>query len=151
LACGLASEPQGERVDGKVASQEVFVDRGRLDRRQRTGTVVGFRARGNQVEVEVLEADGRRPEPRVRHGPDACRFGEVPSEGDRVAFDGDIEVDRASVEEEIAQGTADEIEGQVLAIREIDELIEESRELLSQFTDKVWVSYWSPAHRGLLP
>ena len=42
-----------------------------------------------------------------------------------VAFDGDVEIERGPVEEEVAQGAADEVDGQAATICELDELVEQ--------------------------
>ncbi len=54
----------------------------------------------------------------------ARRCGELAGEGHRVAFNGDVEVEGRTVEEEVAEGAADEVGRQAATAGEADDLVE---------------------------
>ncbi len=62
----------------------------------------------------------------MRDGAPAGRVGEVAGERYSVAFDRDVEVEGGAVEEEVAEGAADEEEGNVLLASEAKEVVEQS-------------------------
>src|SRR5207249_12065580 len=126
----------------------VFLDRARHDGRQRAGAGVRLGAGGNEVEVEAGDAERGSEEARMDDYPRLGRgrrrssyeslrtsgtslvlsrqgFRKVAGERHSVAFDGDVEIERGPVEEEVAQGTADEVDREPATIRELDELVEQ--------------------------
>ena len=81
--------------------------------------------------------------------------GEAAGDVDGVGFDGDVEVERGAIEEEVAEGAADEVGGCAMLVRETEEVVQElprgRGERRGQFTDKVWVSHIRRAYGRVLP
>ena len=148
LACVGAVQPERERVDGEVSAEEVIFDRCGSDGRESARAAVGLGARGDEVDVEAGDSHGGGEEGGVGDYPRLERrrrrssyerlrtsgtslvlsrqgFRKLVGQRYRVAFDGDVEVERGPVEEEVAQGTADEVDRQAATIRELDELVEQ--------------------------
>ena len=82
-----------------------------LDGRQRRRCVVELAPRGDDVYAAVVAVDDDRGA-ELRVGPDAAaeRVGEGLREGDRVAFDHDVDVEARLAEEDVADGSAHEVD-----------------------------------------
>ena len=106
-----ALERDRHRVDREVAAEQVLPDRGVLDGRQRGRSVVELGARGDDVDALVIAVeDDRRPELLVRAHAAAERVGQRLRERDRIALDCDVDVEAALAEQDVADGSADEVD-----------------------------------------
>jgi len=72
-----AAQAECEGVDGEVAAQEVFSDRGGLDGGEGAWADIRLGAGGDQVDVEAREADRSRKEGRVDNRTAADCLGEL--------------------------------------------------------------------------
>jgi hypothetical protein len=99
-------EHHGDRVDGEVATQEIVGERRRLDIRQRSRLGVSLAPGLGQVVGEAVEGDGRRSEPVVI----ANAAAQPPGECCDIAFDDQVEIPGAAVQQQIAHRPADQIQ-----------------------------------------
>ena len=106
-----ALERDRHRVDREIAPEEVLADRGVLDGRQRRRRVVELGARGDDVDALVLAVeDDRRAELVMRAHTPAERVRQRLRKCDRVALDGDVDVEAALAEQDVAHRPADEVD-----------------------------------------
>ena len=108
---------RGHRVDREVPAEEVVFDRARRDGRKRARGLVRLRARCDDVDplVVAVEDDGGAELVVRPHAPGEC-FRERSREGDRVAFDGDVDVEARLSEQDVPHGAADEVHPAVGAV-----------------------------------
>ena len=99
----VGAERCGHGVDREVAPEEVLAQPRALDRGQRARRVVELGARRDDVDaLAVAVRDDRRAEPLVRRRAAAERSRERVGERDRVALDGDVDVEALLAEQEVA-------------------------------------------------
>ncbi len=104
-------ERRGHRVDREVAPEQVLAERRTLDGRKRPGCVVELGARRDDVDPLVVAVlHDRRPEPLVRRRATSESLRERVRERDRVALDGDVDVEALLAEEDVANRAADEVD-----------------------------------------
>ena len=107
----VALQRDGHRVDREVAAEEVLAQRGALDPGQRGRTVVELGAGRGHVDARPVAGDhDRGAELLVRDGPAAERRRERAAERDAVPLDGDVEIEGRLVQEDVADGAADEVD-----------------------------------------
>ena len=113
----VSGQRRGHRVDREVPPEEVVFDRTRRDGRERARGLVRLRARGYDVDPLVLavEDDGGAELVVRPHAPAEC-FRERCREGDRVAFDGDVDVEARLSEQDVPNRAADEVHPAVGAV-----------------------------------
>ena len=105
---------EGHRVDREVAAKEILLDAGPLDRRQSGRRGIHLPARGDRVDVLALAVvDDRRPELSVGVTPPAELARESASELDRVALDGNVDVEVRAAEQDVAHGAPNEVDAVV--------------------------------------
>ena len=107
----VGAERRGHRVDREVAPEEVLAQARALDGRQRARRVVELRPRRDDVDaLAVAVRHDRRPEPPMRRRASAEGLRERVRERDRVALDGDVDVEALLAEEDVADRAADEVD-----------------------------------------
>jgi hypothetical protein len=101
----------GHRVDREVAAAEVVLDRARRrNLGQRAGRRIGLGARGGDVQVAAVPVvDDSCAEPPVRHDASVEPLAQRVGIRLGVADDDEVDVEPRPVEQEVANGPADEI------------------------------------------
>jgi hypothetical protein len=110
----FALQRDGHRVDREVAPEEVLADGRVLDGRQGGRLLVELGAGGDDVDplAGAVEDDGGA-EALVRVRAAAERLRERLAERDRVALDGDVDVEAALSEQDVAYRAADQVDALV--------------------------------------
>src|SRR5205085_5833350 len=126
-----------QRVHREIAAEEIVFQAAGGDRRQRARFAVAFFASGGDVDLrQSVRGDFVRQELRERSHAAVEAFRESAGERRAAVFEGDVDVDGVTAEEEVTDGAAnqewaavffgryfsDEIEGTALRIREIGEV-----------------------------
>ena len=107
----VALQRKRHRVDREVAPEEVLPDRGVLDRRQRRRRVVELRPGRDDVDALAVAVDDHSgAELLVCAHPSAERVCERLRERDRVAFDGDVDVEVPLAEQDVPDGSAHQVD-----------------------------------------
>ena len=91
-ACAGSAEPQGHRVDGKVAARQIVGQRCGRHRGQRAGPPIALHPRLSEIEPESISLYHDRTEAPVRYQPRTKRRGERAGEWSSVALHHHIEV-----------------------------------------------------------
>ncbi len=124
----VRGERRGHRVDREVAPEEVLAQARPLDGRERTGRIVELGPGRDDVDaLAVAVRHDRRPELPVRRRatPEGSR--KCVRELDRVALDGDVDVEALLAEEDVPNRPAHEVDA-VGAIRESTDRLEHCRQ-----------------------
>jgi len=101
-----AGQSQGDRVDGEVAAPEVGVDASRSDVRQSARMCIGLAAGAREVVTDARSPGAARAELRLG----GLGLADLRRQLGGVAFNGQIHVDELTVEDQVTNGAADEID-----------------------------------------
>ena len=126
----LPLQRDGHRVDREVAAEEILADRRVLDRRQGRRRVVELGAGRHHVHSLVVSVeDDRGAELLVHPGAAVERVGQGAGQRDRIALDGDVDVEVGLAEQDVAHGPADQVDA-VVALADRGDGIEDRRQVL---------------------
>ena len=151
LAEVLALERDGHRVDREVAAVEVLLDRPRRHRGEHGRCVVRLAAGRHEVEPLVVAVeDDRGSELLVRADASVELLRDRACERDRVPFDDDVDVEVPLAEQDVADGSADEVDA-LVGLVDGDDRVERGRDALRELERRHAVILpWPPAQTGSL-
>ena len=107
----VAAQADGDRVDGEVPPAQVLLQGRGLHLRQRARLGVGLPARGGQVEAQAVPGGDRGgAEALVPDSAAVEHVGQLLGRADRVALDGQVQVEDLLVEQEVAHRAPHEVD-----------------------------------------
>ena len=99
-------------IDREVSPGEILFDRRRLNRRQDSGLRVGLSPGRRDIHLEpVRELEPRRRKPFKHRQPSPIPVGHQTREGDPISLYREIEIPVLSLQQEIADDSADKVQG----------------------------------------
>ena len=129
-------------IDREVPPGEILFDRRRLNRRQDSGLRVGLSSGRRNIHLEsVRECEPRRRKPFKHRQSCPIPVGHQLREGDPIPLYREIEIPDLSLQQEIADDSADKVQALPTLIRKVPKLTKQSKPLPRETTQQIVLSH----------